>query len=76
MNIGIEEFLGSNLFLGVPSFEKEKLWHGFLYMAESRVDKGIKIGFTNYDLRRRVVFSQPPIVRKVCQTNIGTVYKT
>jgi len=53
MNIGIEEFLGSNLFLGVPSFEKEKLWHGFLYMTESKLDKGIKIGFTNYDLRRR-----------------------
>ncbi len=53
MNIVIEEFLGSNLFLGVPSFEKEKLWHGFLYMTESKVDKGIKIGFTNYDLRRR-----------------------
>lgn len=53
MNIDIKEFLGSNLFLGVPSFEKEKLWHGFLYMTESKVDKGIKIGFTNYDLRRR-----------------------
>ena len=27
MNIDIKEFLGSNLFLGVPNFEKEKLWH-------------------------------------------------
>lgn len=53
MNIDIKEFLGSNLFLGVPNFEKEKLWHGFLYMAESKLDKGIKIGFTNYDLKRR-----------------------
>jgi len=53
MNIDINEFLGSNLFLGVPNFEKEKLWHGFLYMTESKLDKGIKIGFTNYDLRRR-----------------------
>jgi hypothetical protein len=53
MNIDIKTFLSSNLFLGVPSFEKEKLWHGFLYMTESKLDKGIKIGFTNYDLRRR-----------------------
>lgn len=53
MDIGIKSFLGSNLFLGVPSFEKVKLWHGFLYMAESRGDNGIKIGFTNYDLKRR-----------------------
>lgn len=53
MDIGIKSFLGSNLFLGVPSFEKVKLWHGFLYMAESREDDGIKIGFTNYDLKRR-----------------------
>jgi hypothetical protein len=53
MDIDIKSFLGSNLFLGVPSFEKVKLWHGFLYMAESRADDGIKIGFTNYDLKRR-----------------------
>tara|TARA_B000000437_G_C11624229_1_gene296684 strand:- start:85 stop:834 length:750 start_codon:yes stop_codon:yes gene_type:complete len=53
MNIDIKTFLSSNLFLGVPSFKKEKLWHGFLYMTESKVDTGIKIGFTNYDLRRR-----------------------
>lgn len=53
MDIGIKSFLNSNLFSGVPSFEKVKLWHGFLYMAESRYDDGIKIGFTNYDLKRR-----------------------
>lgn len=53
MDIDIKSFLNSNLFSGVPSFEKEKLWHGFLYMAESREDDGIKIGFTHYDLKRR-----------------------
>ena len=53
MNIDIKTFLSSNLFLGVPSFEKVKLWHGFLYMTESKVDRVIKIGFTNYDLKRR-----------------------
>lgn len=53
MNNDIKTFLGSNLFLGVPEFKKEKLWHGFLYMAESKSDKGIKIGYTNYDLKRR-----------------------
>ncbi len=53
MNIDIDTFLSSNLFLGVPTFEKEKLWHGFLYMSESVSGDGIKIGYTNYDLKRR-----------------------
>lgn len=53
MNVNIDTFIQSNLFLGVPKFEKEKLWHGFLYLAESKNGVGIKVGYTHYDMKRR-----------------------
>lgn len=53
MNVDINTFITSNLFLGVPNFEKEKLWHGFLYLAEPKKGTGIKVGYTNYDMKRR-----------------------
>lgn len=51
----IKEFLKSNLFNGIPIYplKKEKPWYGFMYIAKYVDNTRFKIGYTNYDIKRR-----------------------
>lgn len=51
--MNLDKLLASNMFAGAYSYpsQREKPWHGFLYLARS--GDNIKVGYTNYDIGRR-----------------------
>jgi hypothetical protein len=51
----MEDFINSNMYRGTSAYPtvREKPWYGFLYLAKGSTEDKYKVGYTNYDLRRR-----------------------